>query len=341
MISKKNLIIYTIILCVALVSLFIITLMVTIKSNKEYQLKNFHHENLFTAIKWLQDRDLNFYLVEKFNTEEEPYTVIEQIPSSGTFVKRSRTVQLIVSSPNQSIRMPDYIGRDIEIVKDNLLTLFSLNSKVPSIKIVERHSTNEGEGIVIKQSPKKDNKINFEQGVLFVVSKGQNVETVVIENYRWKRYAKVYEELKEMGLKVNAHYEQTPHRDKIGKIFQQDTIPGKTLKPSDQITFVVGTKITDSIKKTEILRFITLKIPRKSYDINHSEEENLREHRSPKTKKNRIRKITIYVKDSIGKRLVFRKKIQQDKIIDIPYKTLGSGVIEIYVDDSLYKKTYF
>ena len=336
---QRQIISYALILIVVLF-FFVASLLITIRQNKEYQLKNFQNEDIFTAIKWLQEKDLRFYLVEKFDSLEEPYTIIKQIPKPGTFVKRGRIVQLIVSSPNQFIYMPSYVGQNIETARNNLLTLFSVNNKLPSIKVVEDYSTNEDikVGSVLKQFPKEGEKINFEKGVAFVVNKGIEVEKIRVKKYQWKEYIKIYNELETLGIKVKTHYEQTPYDNKIGKIFKQDIKPGKIIKPGDTITFIVGIEILNDKEKTEILRFITLKTFTKTSGIEDTDNDK---KKKSKKKKYKMRHVKLYVSDHIGERLVFSEKVQPEKVIDIPYKTLGSGFVEVYIDDKLYKKRIF
>lgn len=313
---------------------------------KELRLIDFRGMSIVDSIKWLQERELNVSIYEKVDKDISRFHVISQRPEPGMSVKRKRIVTLVVSKGQNASKMPNFFGDNFLEARANLYVLFSEHIKVPEIVKVEEFSSNVKEGRVISHTPAPGEMINFDEDIVFVVSKGFLAEDFFVEDYHLKDYRKIFEELSRLGIEVRAKFLPAEQKKNVGKIFKQSVKPGEPLSKGDTIAFVVGTKrdkLSDTLAKKPIerLRVLTFYVPffenqnDDSLDSSFTDEKTSKKKKKENEKQQPTRKVQVYVDDLLGRRLSFEMLSQEGKTVDLPYSFLGEGKVEVFVDGQL------
>jgi len=115
----------------------------------------------------LKNIGLSLGQVTEQYASEEVGTVINQYPRSGSKITKGKTVDIVISkgAKVQKVRMPDFTGRTLESVKENLS---SLNLSVGTVtKKISRQPT----GTIIEQSPAANSE----------VTEGTSVDLIIAE----------------------------------------------------------------------------------------------------------------------------------------------------------------
>jgi serine/threonine-protein kinase len=115
----------------------------------------------------LKNIGLSLGQVTEQYASEEAGTVINQYPRSGSKITKGKTVDIVISkgAKVQKVRMPDFTGRTLESVKENLS---SLNLSVGTVtKRISRQPT----GTIIEQSPAANSE----------VTEGTSVDLIIAE----------------------------------------------------------------------------------------------------------------------------------------------------------------
>ena len=192
---------------------------------------------------------------------------------------------------------------------------------------------------VISHSPIANTSLSANQDVIFLVSSGQTSSIIYVEQYRWRSYFTVKQELEEQGIDVVIHQRYTFNSTYINRIFLQNKPKGTPLYEGDTIELHVGipvdeTIIENDLKNIEILRVYNLDVP---IQLDQESDPFLTEEQQ----ENKTRLVSLYIVDAKGKRKILEEKLLQGTSIDLPYKSIGSGQIEIYLEHSFFTRTSF
>jgi len=130
---------------------------------------------LTEALLELQSRRLNPYIRLRYS--QSPFDrglILEQGPIAGTFVKAGRRIELVVSQGTVINRVENFIGRNIDAVRLDLMTL-TVGSGGPLLVLREPVMLDyspETPGTIIQQSPVAGTDISGPTQLEFVVSRG-------------------------------------------------------------------------------------------------------------------------------------------------------------------------
>ncbi|MBL8995604.1 MAG: PASTA domain-containing protein, partial [Spirochaetia bacterium] len=317
-----------------------------IHSTKEVQLPNLVGKDLITATKELQDRRLRVRLSQKYSMDIPRYQVLAQQPEPGASVKQNRAIEVTVSLGKKVANMPDFHGVQMNEARTQLLELFSAFEKVPSI-IESTRTSDKGNGVVLEQSPAAGEVIPLDKDILFVVSKSSGADDFVAENYVMKNFKDVSGKLKSLGMEIQVESRETARSQDIGKIFNQSIAPGEPLRKGDTIRFLIGAEkgfSPDRAKDSEMLRVYSFQVP--AFDNTPPEEDTLSTNAGAKKKKkkktsSKKRKVQIRIFDQLGQENALTRDCEPGEYVDLPYKTVGSGHIEVTVDGELFAKENF
>ena len=354
MISLKQWLRYTIFLICVFSFFFVLGVILMIKPSKEeYQLPNFKEKRLVKVIKWLQEKNMAVYVYEKIDLNIPLGKVIHQIPAPGTPIKQGRTVILTISAGSKATIMQDYIGKDYQIAKKELYALFVGYNTIPNIVKISQYSKEIEEGHIINHSPRPGENINEDDNIVFIVSKALVTQEIKIMNYKFKNYNEISEQLIDAGIEVNVTYLPTENKDLIGKIFQQNIDIGEILTEGDKIQFTVGIEkkllLEKKNQEIEIIRLFSFRMPYQNTnylkmidDLNKNELKEKELLKGNKQIKNiKLFNVRVSVSDQIGVKDVFYGEVLEGELLELPYKTIGSGVLSIFINEKLYREITF
>ena len=187
---------------------------------------------------------------EEFSEEIEEGQVIRTIPQSGKIRDEETEIDFIISSGKEPVSLADYVGRDINEVRELLA-----QQNFKSIDTTEEFS-DEPAGRIISQRPESDSEIIPEDTELeFVVSKGQELVNVIdLTQYNEKT---LNDYAKSSGFDIRIVNEEYSVDVPEGFVISQQPVAGTELEPGSSIEIVlskgpVAKKVKTFVKSIEI-----------------------------------------------------------------------------------------
>jgi serine/threonine-protein kinase len=188
---------------------------------------------------------------EESSQEIEEGQVIRTIPQSGKIRDEGTEIEFIVSSGKESVTLVDYVGRDINEVRELLA-----EQNFKPIETVEEFSE-EPAGRIISQKPSGDSElIPDETDLVFTISKGQELISVIdlTEQYNEKT---LNDYAKSSGFNIEIVDEEYSSEVSEGFVISQEPSAGTQLEPGSSIEIVlskgpVAKKIKTFVKSVEI-----------------------------------------------------------------------------------------
>ncbi|HMB01191.1 MAG TPA: PASTA domain-containing protein [Spirochaetota bacterium] len=307
------------ILCVLIfIICFGIAFVIFLRSSPTCQLPNVLHKDILTATRLLQQQKLRLHYLTKNHSSIPRYQIISQNPAPGTKVKSGRFITLTVSTGKKVKNMPDYIGKPFTEAKIDLISRFAQAENPPRILKAMKYSSEYEKGIVIDQNPAPKQSIDYNSEIYLIVSRGLTESMYKVPSFRLENFKEVEAALAEKGIKTVKKLKATDRKEHIGKIFQQSVKPGTELTKGDTIEFIVGVADTEEHKglRKEIWRVFSFTVP------------PLRKGNSSR----QYRRLKLIVKDKLGRQKRLDELVAVNRQVNLPYKTYGSGVVEVYLD---------
>jgi len=156
---------------------------VVLSGGEQVMVPNTQGRELTHALMELQARELNPRIQLRYShSPHDRGLVLEQDPSPGTIVRAGRNVRLVVSQGTVINRMENFVGRDIDTVRVDLLTTFAAGGG-PILALREPIMFDysfETPGTIIQQRPEVGANISGPTQVEFVVSRGPQPVLVTV-----------------------------------------------------------------------------------------------------------------------------------------------------------------
>lgn len=184
----------------------------------------------------LKDYELDIDYEYKEDPDEEPGTVIEVSPSSGK-LKAGDKLKVYVVKELDEVTVPDLREKTKEKAEQEL--------KKAGLKlgvITEEYDNTVDNGLVCKQNPKANTRIEEGAEVDIVISKGANTtaEETVMPRVIFLNQEEAVRRLQELGLKVKIEEKEDQWVEK-GYVIDQDPTEGATLRKGSLVTLKVST----------------------------------------------------------------------------------------------------
>jgi len=188
--------------------------------------------------------------------------VIRTNPKSGKMVKEGSMITIYKSAGKKKVPLDEYIGEDIDRIKELLEKKGFMNI------VVEEVFSDEEAGTIIEQDPEEGEEvIPSDDEIRFTVSKGpQKIKLIDLSGYTEQA---VIDYLKEERLNLSVkekHSEDIPK----GEVISQSPKAGSELLPGDtvEVTFSLGPEIKPNKTVT-----IDIKIPYESDEEDDKKKE--------------------------------------------------------------------
>lgn len=180
----------------------------------------------------LRDANLEWEVTREPSAEIEPGRVISQDPAQGEEVEEGTTVQLVVSSGQDLVVVPDVVGRpQAEAVAE--LEAAGLRARVETVEDPDAE-----EGIVLSQDPAADLEVPPDSEVTITVAVG--VEEVAVPRVRGMPLAQAERTLQTAGFRTTVT-EQSADDVAPGDVIGSDPGEGTMLEPGSTVTIIVST----------------------------------------------------------------------------------------------------
>ncbi len=163
-----------------------ITFFVNLKDEDQVLVPSVEGSLLEDALIELQAKELYPRLQLRFSDDaQEKGRVLSQKPSAGSLVKAGRRISLVVSRGTVINSVDNYVGKNINDVKQLFASIFTSNSKrlliikEPYSMIVDESPA----GTIIAQNPPAGTEISSSIEIEFVVSKGSEPDLFNVPNF--------------------------------------------------------------------------------------------------------------------------------------------------------------
>jgi eukaryotic-like serine/threonine-protein kinase len=237
-------------------------------------------EPLSTAQARLENRgfDVNTRLVPSCN---EPNTVTEQDPPSGSEAEEGSTVTLTVSR-GLSVRVPDVRG------DERVKAKATVEREQLLVEETQRSSSRVKGGNVIDTVPPPGTTVDCESTVTLVVSRGANL--VTLPNLLGQQQESAEAELRRLDLIPNVETRNADQPE--GEVIGQDPGPDSRLEKGTEVTIIVSTgagsvivpnvvgRSEDAARQTLQGRGLSVEIVREETDV-RSEDGRVLEQAPP------------------------------------------------------------
>jgi|TergutMp193P3_1026864.scaffolds.fasta_scaffold04674_2 beta-lactam-binding protein with PASTA domain len=224
---------------------------------------------LTEALLELQVKELYPRLSLRYSqTSKDKGLVIEQEPRPGTIVKAGRRVRLVVSQGVIVNKVENFIGRNVEDVRMDLLTVYSSPGSVSLFTIKEPmmyEYSSENPGIILAQKPEPGTDISGSTTLEFVVSMGRDNTSVAVPQLIGLNLSKALDLISGSG--INFHFTtREKSGDESGETVVSQNPAANTIIPSST---AVNLTITapEKLAENEIFGLFRYAIPVNPYPL--------------------------------------------------------------------------
>lgn len=217
----------------------ILVFFVTVAPRDEIMMPKVVGLHITDALLLLQENDLYANIEMRFtDSSDDEGFVLEQKPSSNSWVKGNRKVNLVVSRGKVINLVPDFRGHSLDDVKQTLLTTFGDNLlyiKEPLVYAFDESPS----GTVIGQRPDPESELTRNTPLELIISRGPSMATSnVVKTFTGDSYRKAMESLAEQDIPFN--FVALEQFDSVPKVIDQSPLPGTVLNEGQRVTLSIS-----------------------------------------------------------------------------------------------------
>ncbi|ULG75088.1 Stk1 family PASTA domain-containing Ser/Thr kinase [Macrococcus brunensis] len=175
-------------------------------------------QQLTDGVKMLEEENLRKgRVINEFSDQYDDGMIISANPSVGEKVKEYTKINLTVSKGKETFKVKDYVGQNIETVKENLY-----KAGFDKVKVQEVES-DKAVGKILSQNLAEGEEVEPRNTTIeFKVSKGH--DDIYVNDYRGQDYQVVKEQLESQGFIVTVSGETYDSEIEKGKILSQSAL---------------------------------------------------------------------------------------------------------------------
>jgi serine/threonine-protein kinase len=158
--------------------------------------------------------------------------VIETTPPERSRLQKGRTVELVVSSGPEQVRVPNVVGRSRDEAES------TLQAAGFDVTIAEQESEDQEAGTVLAQSPDADSEVDAGSAVRLTVAKAP--PPVAVPDVEGQDADEARAALRAAGFAVRRRMETVETPDDAGKVLSQDPPGGEERQRGDTVTLTIG-----------------------------------------------------------------------------------------------------
>ena len=218
---------------------FSVTFFLSLRGEEKTTVPDLVGMELVNALIDLQVKEL--YPRVQLRFSDDPMTkglIIKQDPPAGSIVKAGKRVTITYSKGAVVDKVGDYIGQDLNDVKQDLAILFTTSKANLRIKkeIYEYDST--PPGTIIAQVPAPETQISGLTELFFIVSRGEPGEEMIVGDYIGLTYDNVINRL----TRANIPFLFTINKEAEGNgtVVEQTPLPGESVATSSVLNFTIA-----------------------------------------------------------------------------------------------------
>ena len=160
---------------------------------------------------------------------------MEQDPHEGTGVKAGRRVTLFLSKGAVKDKVGEYIGKNLEQVREELRSTFGADNPLIDIGSVSYTFDQNPVGSILSQDPLPGTQLSGQIHLSLLVSKGWDQTSLKIPSFVGLPYQRAMDELANQGLPFIIALIQGTPQSMPGTIISQDPTPNTNLSKDGKI----------------------------------------------------------------------------------------------------------
>jgi beta-lactam-binding protein with PASTA domain len=226
-------------------------------------------KELTEALLELQVKELYPRLQLRYSqTSRDKGYILEQEPKAGTIVKAGRRIRLVVSQGVIVNKVENFISRNIDEVRMDLLTLQAAAGGLPLLSIKEPimyDFSSENPGTILAQKPEPGADISRPISLEFVVSKGRENQTITVPQLAGLSLTRALEIISGTGINFQFVIKETGLNESGRTITAQIPAASSTVSINTpvQLTVTRPEKMADN----EIFGLFRFNIPQNPYPL--------------------------------------------------------------------------
>lgn len=335
---------YTILLSVLFLIFFSLVLTSLIRMPINIQMPNFFTMFVTEALEIATKENLRVRILSSFHEKIPRGHIISQKPEPGMTIRAGRRITLIASKGPSLENIPSLVGKTILQARFEIYSLYAKYGYTPEIIEQSETSLKTPIGSVLSQEPQAGTSMDLKTPIILMVSKGESLLEIPMENYVGKYYKEVVQKLESLRISVTLKEVPVTEETSIGIILEQSVAPQEILQEGDKIILSVGTgeKLSSVQTKNSIY---TTTIPyvltplSKATSKNPSIQTNYSHAIAKKSFSQKLIQWTlleIFLQDSVSKRKIYNNFVLCGEKIYIPYTFHGYSEISVFTNGSLF-----
>lgn len=248
----------------------IIVFFVALKPADQVMMPNVVGKELNVALLELQAKELNSRIQLRYSDNpDDEGLVLEQKPAPGAIVKAGRKIHLVISNGAVMNKIENYIGKNVDEVKQDLQVLFTSGSKY-LVVVHEPYMykfNSAPAGTILEQDPKPDSELRGRTVLKFVVSKGPENEVVAVPDLINANLNKLYDSMGKTNLIFDFTMEKSATIDEASVSYQANEA-GASLKAYTK--FPVKIVVPEKPKGSLVYGIYAIDLPAYPYPLDLS-----------------------------------------------------------------------
>ena len=230
---KKNYkpLIITLIAISILIGAFFIGLKLFEDKPKEVKIPNVINMSFKEAEIQFDELGLILTVGSEVESEKPAGTILEIQPSVDEIVLEGSEVVVKISKEVEKVEVPDLRDYDINYIKE------LLEQRGLKYEIEEVFHENIEKGILVKQSPEKETKVEKGAIIKLTISKGPEIKLVEIPNLKGYTLEEATAELEKLKLVIDAREQETDRSSEDGIIIDQPSMGNQVEEGTSIVVF--------------------------------------------------------------------------------------------------------
>jgi serine/threonine-protein kinase len=204
-------------------------------SSTEVEVPDLVGEQREEAERQLEELELTAEVTEESSDTVEAGVVISQDPEAGSSVEKESSVELVVSSGQAMVTVPELSGMTQEEAQQ-ALTAAKLTFSVESLENPDAEP-----GTVLGQDPAAGTEVPEQSQVKIFVSKGPGEE--IVPDVAGQSLSSAQAELQALGFRIGGPEEQPSSSVAAGQVIGTDPPAGTSLEKGDRVTVIVSSGV--------------------------------------------------------------------------------------------------
>lgn len=198
------------------------------------------------AKKQLESMGLSLEVTDTKNSEKVKDTILESNPKAKQVVKKGTVLKVIISSGVEKVKVPDLRDYEVNYI---IQILDQLGLKYT---ILEEYSNSIETGYFISQYPERDVEVDKGSEVKVTISKGPEIKTINIENYRGLNIEEAKKKLENANIPYEIIEKETDRESENGIVLNQSR-DGLQIDDGSKLTLEIGKYVKPKIDVTKYI----------------------------------------------------------------------------------------